>query len=168
MPVSVSVPEDLSWRQRGRRQQRQLLLKEKEALSTGTEVREVINLLLHERQSNPQVLLHYANALETLTIETSNHQPMLQKTYVQQLVGIANEASGPTQAAALRAAVADLVHERLAEVVAERTDVRVGVADGPFAADGVAAAPVVPGPAAAAAESGRRRSLAALRRPRCA
>ena len=33
------------------------------------------------------------------------------------------------------AAVADLVHERLAEVVAERTDVRVGVADGPFAAE---------------------------------
>lgn len=94
---------DENFRKLPTRQQRQLLLKEKEALSTGSEVREVINLLLHERQSNPQVLLHYANALETLTLETSNHQPMLQKTYVQQLVGIANEASGPTQAAALRA-----------------------------------------------------------------
>ena len=42
------------------------------------------------------------------------------------------------------AAVADLVHERLAEVVAERTDVRVGVADGPFAAELAARAAVPP------------------------
>ena len=42
---------------------------------------------------------------------------------------------GPSRHFGGDAAVADLVHERLAEVVAERTDVRVGVADGPFAAE---------------------------------
>ncbi|MEK9579653.1 MAG: DNA polymerase Y family protein [Acidimicrobiaceae bacterium] len=42
---------------------------------------------------------------------------------------------GPSRYFGGDAAVADLVHERLAEVVAERTDVRVGVADGPFAAE---------------------------------
>ncbi len=39
--------------------------------------------------------------------------------------------AGPSRHFGGDAAVADLVHERLAEVVAERTDVRVGVADGP-------------------------------------
>jgi len=97
---------DENFRKLPTRQQRALLLREKEALSTGTEVREVINQLLHERQSNPQVLLHYADALETLTHETSNHQPMYVKSYIQQLVGVANEANdslGPTQATAFRA-----------------------------------------------------------------
>jgi protein ImuB len=42
---------------------------------------------------------------------------------------------GPSRYFGGDAAVAGLVHERLAEVVAGRTEVRVGVADGPFAAE---------------------------------
>ena len=42
---------------------------------------------------------------------------------------------GPSRYFGGDAAVARLVHERLAEVVAGRTDVRIGVADGPFAAE---------------------------------
>ena len=42
---------------------------------------------------------------------------------------------GPSRYFGGDAAVAELVHERLAQVVAARTEVRVGVADGPFAAE---------------------------------
>ncbi len=42
---------------------------------------------------------------------------------------------GPSRYFGGDAAVSELVHERLAEVVAGRTDVRIGIADGPFAAE---------------------------------
>jgi len=100
--ISSVDSSDESFRKLPTRQQRLLLIKEKEALSTGAVVRDITNQLLHERQSNPQVLMHYACALETLTMEPSNHTPMLQKNYVQQLVGVANESidTGPAQATA--------------------------------------------------------------------
>ena len=94
---------DDAFRKLPTKQQRALLLKEKDALSTGRDVRTVINSLLHERQTNQRVLLHYATALETLAQQPSNHRPMLDKSYTQQLVGIANEVGGATQAIALRA-----------------------------------------------------------------
>ena len=51
---------------------------------------------------------------------------------------------GPSRYFGGDAAVADLVHERLAEVVAERTDVRVGVADGPSPPSSPPAQPIPP------------------------
>ena len=55
---------------------------------------------------------------------------------------------GPSRYFGGDTAVAALVHERLAEVIAGRTDVRIGIADGPFAAELAAraarAVPTVP------------------------
>lgn len=106
--LQMHDPTDEAFRVRSTTEQRMLLLKERDALATGKEVRGLMNRLLYSQSRNDAVFLHYARTLEMLaTQHPSNHAYMLQKPYVQQLVELAGalqqlSTAGEAQAAALR------------------------------------------------------------------
>ena len=78
------------------------MLQEKDALSTGDQVRKLMDRLLLTKPWDSRVLWHYAAGLELLTQETSNHEFLLAKPYVQQLVLLATQLKGEGLALALR------------------------------------------------------------------
>ena len=101
-------PTESSFRNKSTTEQRLLLLKERDALRTGKEVRGLMTRLLRAPSSNPLVFLQYARMLQMLAAEPSNHEFMLHKhdvsSYVEQLVFLASpmQTHGDTVAAALR------------------------------------------------------------------
>ena len=101
-------PTESDFRKKSTAEQRIALLKERDALRTGKEVRGLMTRLLRAPSSNPHVFLQYARMLQMLAAEPSNHEYMLRKhdvsSYVEQLVFLASpmQTNGDTVAAALR------------------------------------------------------------------
>ena len=87
-----------------------LNLKDRDALKTGKDVRNLMTRLLRSPSNNPYVFLQYARILQMLAAEPSNHSYMLQKhagemsSYAEQLILLAGpmQTHGDTQATALR------------------------------------------------------------------
>jgi len=116
-------PTEPNFRNKSTTEQRLLLLKERDALRTGKDVRALMTRLLrapavdsHHQPGgsvtvtgNPLVYLQYARMLQMLAAEPSNHEYMLRKhdvsSYVEQLRFLASpvQTHGDTVAAALRA-----------------------------------------------------------------
>jgi len=95
-------PTDPSHQSQGTAQQRLTMLQEKDALATGDQVRKLMDRLLLTKPWDSRVLWHYAAGLELLTQETSNHEFLLAKPYVQQLVLLSTQLKGEGLALALR------------------------------------------------------------------
>ena len=95
-------PTDPAYQSQSTAQQRLSMLQEKDALATGDQVRKLMDRLLLTKPWDAQVLLHYTAALELLTRERSNHEYLLQKPYVQQLVLLSTQLKGEGLALALR------------------------------------------------------------------
>ena len=95
-------PTDPSNQSQGTAQQRLTMLQEKDALATGDQVRKLMDRLLLTKPWDSRVLWHYAAGLELLTQETSNHEFLLAKPYVQQLVLLSTQLKGEGLALALR------------------------------------------------------------------
>ena len=95
-------PTDPSYQSQGTAQQRLTMLQEKDALATGDQVRKLMDRLLLTKPWDSRVLWHYAAGLELLTQETSNHEFLLAKPYVQQLVLLSTQLKGEGLALALR------------------------------------------------------------------
>ena len=101
-------PTEASFRGRSTTEQRLLMLRERDALRTGKEVRGIMTRLLRSPSTNPAVFTQYARILQMLAEEPSNHSYMLMRhdvsSYIEQLVLLASPAQEhhDARAAALR------------------------------------------------------------------
>lgn len=107
-------PTEASFHRKSTTEQRILLLRERDALRTGKEVRGLMTRLLRGQHASHLIFLHYARCLQMLAAEPSNHNYMMvhqdvsqqadQLSYIEQLVFLATMmlGHGDTQATALR------------------------------------------------------------------
>ena len=112
-------PTDPTFHLQTTAQQRLTMLQEKDALATGEEVRRLMDRMLLTKPWDPRVLEHYTSMLEVLTREPSNHDYLLQKPYVSQLVLLATQLRGDGLSLALQG-LRHLAQAREAEAVLQQ------------------------------------------------